>query len=223
MANKTSSKAVANGKAIAPTSKVALGAATTPTLTQAAALVAAPTKTTCQFCGKTITRTGTVTAGHGARCAAVQAHFANTAKLTPAQYKAKYTLAGVPPGYIKTAVLHKLIVRAQHAGRAQGANVSKMVRAFGTDKGILPLLAPIWRFFYVGRARYVNAWCATPAAFASLGAYQPATDTPQAPTLAHLRKVASGKATPAYKVLPVPTLEAQPQPQPPPYPLWALR
>ena len=62
--------------------------------------------------------------------------------------RAQLTVAEVPAGWVKLADVSK-------ACRENGIPVSKFVRAFGGDRGMLPPANPIFRFVYVGRTRYV--------------------------------------------------------------------
>jgi len=117
---------------------------------------AAPAATVCPVCGKHISKLATVTAGIGAKCAHVQAQF------TPAQLQAHYAsvTGNVPQGYIPLATLDKAVKAKKHA--VPGLTISKMVKAIGGDRALLPPVHPICTPVYNGRQRWVNAWLATP-------------------------------------------------------------
>jgi hypothetical protein len=78
------------------------------------------------------------------------------------QLQAHYTtLTGnVPQGYVTVASLHKTIVAQAH--KYPGITVSKMVRAIGGDRALLPPANPVCKPVYNGRQRWVNGWLATP-------------------------------------------------------------
>ena len=112
--------------------------------------------TVCPVCGKHISRAATVTAGIGAKCAHVQAQF------TPAQLQAHYAsvTGSVPQGYIPLATLDKAVKAKKH--QYPGLTISKMVKAIGGDRALLPPMHPICKPVYNGRQRWVNGWLATP-------------------------------------------------------------
>src|SRR3990167_2687089 len=62
--------------------------------------------------------------------------------------RAQLTVAEVPAGWVKVADVGKVC-------RENGIPVSKFVRAFGGDRGMLEPAAPVFKFVYVGRTRYV--------------------------------------------------------------------
>jgi hypothetical protein len=64
--------------------------------------------------------------------------------------KAELTRTEVPEGWVKLAEVSAKC-------RVEGIPVSKFVRAFGGDRGMLPVADPVFEFVYVGRTRYVPA------------------------------------------------------------------
>jgi hypothetical protein len=64
--------------------------------------------------------------------------------------RAELTVAEIPAGWVKVADVGKVC-------HENSIPVSKFVRAFGGDRGMLPPANPIFRFVYVGRTRYVAA------------------------------------------------------------------
>ncbi len=125
-----------------------------PTATPAA-------KVTCTYCGKTITKGKTVTAGHGARCAAIAKQF------TPAQLQQHYkklSVAVVPQGFVTVGALDKVVKGQRHA--VPGLTISKMVKSFGGDRANLPPANPICTVYYMpNRHRVVHGWLGTNEAF----------------------------------------------------------
>lgn len=68
--------------------------------------------------------------------------------------RAELTVEEAPTGWIKVS-------EVGDACREQGIPVSKFVRAFGGDRGMLPPADPVFAFVYVGRTRYVSGECMT--------------------------------------------------------------
>ena len=119
----------------------------------------AGTQPICVYCGKKISKAGTVKAGHGKRCAAMQAQF------TPAKLQthyAKISVAVTPQGFITVGSLHKVIVAKKH--NVPGLTIAKMVKGFGTDRAATPPVHPIMQVYYLpNRHRVINGWLATTA------------------------------------------------------------
>lgn len=137
-----------------------------------------PPKVTCQYCGKTITKSKTLAAGCGTRCATIAAQY------TPAQlaqhYK-KLSVAVTPPNFIKVGALDKVVKNAKH--KVAGLTITKMVNAIGKDRGNLPPKHPIAQPYYLpNRHRVVHKWLATPAGLQAIatGNFDKA---PKAPTV----------------------------------------
>ncbi|KKK66707.1 hypothetical protein LCGC14_2961390, partial [marine sediment metagenome] len=159
---------------------------------------ATPKATKCQYCGKRISKSNTLKAGHGMRCAAIQKKFGSPTKALA--QRVRLTLPGIPPGYIKTAALHKHIVAQALAGKTM-CKVSSMVRAFGTDKGYNAPTHPIAQFYYIvgNRARYISAWCGTPAGLQAMASGD-FGKAPTPPTTAQLQTMLQKGTKPAYKI-----------------------
>lgn len=63
--------------------------------------------------------------------------------------RAELTVEEVPTGWVKVS-------EVADACRENGVAISKMVRAFGGDRGMNPPAAPVFKFVYVGRTRYMS-------------------------------------------------------------------
>lgn len=136
----------------------------------------------CTVCGKVLTTPSAIANGCGALCAKRQKQTNLVA------HKKRFTLQGIPAGYIKTTIVHKMhIVPA----KANGLNVSvsKFVKAFGGDTGSGNLAHPICRFYYVAgaKARYIHPYIATPAGLQALATGNWA-NAPKPPTKTQLVK-----------------------------------
>ena len=68
--------------------------------------------------------------------------------------RASLTVEEAPDGWVKVS-------EVGDACREAGIPVSKLVRAFGGDRGMYPPAAPVFKFVYVGRTRYVSGECLT--------------------------------------------------------------
>ncbi len=62
--------------------------------------------------------------------------------------RAELTVEEAPEGWVKVS-------EVALACREAGVAISKLVRAFGGDRGMNPVAAPIFQFVYVGRTRYM--------------------------------------------------------------------
>jgi hypothetical protein len=141
------------------------------TTKQARKIASKPAISKCANCGKVLTNSVSITNAQGHKCLAITGNF--TAAQLQA-HKAHKTLPSVPVGYIKTALLHKKVQAAKNAGLA--VSISKMVSAFGGDRGISPQGTPtkpihvVYNFWYVQghKARYIHAWCGTQAGLQAL-------------------------------------------------------
>ena len=137
----------------------------------------APAKVVCTYCNKTITKGTTIAQGHGARCAAMQKRFA-TAAAMQTHYN-KIRVAAMPKGFITVGSLHKVIVAKQH--NVPGLTISKMVRAFGTDRAASPPANPIAQVYYMpNNHRVIHGWLGTAAGLQALATGQWGT-APTAP------------------------------------------
>lgn len=68
--------------------------------------------------------------------------------------RASLTVEEAPDGWVKVS-------EVGNACREAGIPVSKLVRAFGGDRGMNPPAAPVFKFVYVGRTRYLSGDCLT--------------------------------------------------------------
>jgi hypothetical protein len=68
--------------------------------------------------------------------------------------KAALTVAEIPTGWVKVSEVGT-------AARTAGIPVSKLVRAFGGDRGMLEPTHQLFKFVYVGRTRYVSGQAMT--------------------------------------------------------------
>ena len=121
----------------------------------------------CQYCGKWITADTSIEHEAGSYCDNLRERGMDS--MTLAEIKASKTVAELEGGeseWVKTAVLHKLCNK-------HDIPVSRMVKAFGNDRGIDPVARPEFTFVYCGRARYVRAWCATAEGLAFLKGWNP--------------------------------------------------
>lgn len=150
-----------------------------------------PAITKCANCGKVLTQAQSVSNAMGHKCAQ------QSAKYTKAQllaHKKRFTLPNVPNGFTKTAITHHRVKAMQ----AKGANITitKFVNAFGGDKGLLPLLHPIFRFYYVtgNKARYQHPFAASPQGLQVIASGNTST-CPKAPTKAILVKAIKANQT----------------------------
>ena len=130
---------------------------------------------TCIFCGKTLTRTNTVKAGMGHKCAQLAQKFTPA---TLAAHYAKITVSAIPAGYIALSTFRQIV--PANVGKIPGLTISKLVRAIGGDRGTGPLANPIAQPYYLAgkNARYVHPWLGTPAGLLAIATGQWA----QAPT-----------------------------------------
>ena len=62
--------------------------------------------------------------------------------------RAELTVEEAPEGWVKVS-------EVALACREAGVPISKLVRAFGGDRGMNPIAAPVFKFVYVGRTRYM--------------------------------------------------------------------
>lgn len=137
--------------------------------------------TLCVYCGKTLKKAGAVKAGHGARCAAMQK--AKTPQQWQAHYK-KISVAVTPPNFITVGALDK-VVRAQ-AHNVAGLTISKMVKAFGTDKAATPPVNPIMQVYYLpNKHRVIHQWAGTQAGLQAIatGNFGSAPNAPKVQTI----------------------------------------
>ena len=121
----------------------------------------------CQYCGKWVTTETSIENEAGHYCEQLRERGLDT--LTLAEIKASKTVAELEGGeqaWVKTAVLHRLCNK-------HDIPVSRMVKAFGGDRGIESVARPEFQFVYCGRARYVRAWCATKEGLDFLKGYNP--------------------------------------------------
>ena len=130
---------------------------------------ATPKVVVCQFCNKKITKGTTIAQGHGARCAAMQKRFTTAAAMQT--HYAKIRVAAMPAGFITVSSLHKVIVAKQHS--IPGLTISKMVRAFGTDRAANPPANPIAQVYYMPNShRVIHGWLGTAAGLQALATGQ---------------------------------------------------
>jgi len=136
---------------------------------------------TCNICGKKVTKGATIKAGMGSRCAHIAQQY------TPAQlaqhYK-KLSVASMPKGFIKLAVLDKKVKAQKH--NVAGLTITKMVNAIGKDRANKPPAHPIAQPYYLpNRHRVVNAWLATPAGLKAIatGNFSGAPTPPKVSTI----------------------------------------
>jgi len=125
------------------------------------------TKYKCQYCGKWITADTSIEHEAGSYCENLRERGLDS--MTLAEIKASKTVAELEGGeseWVKTAVLHKLCNK-------HDIPISRMVKAFGGDRGIEPAARPEFEFVYSGRARYVRAWCATKEGLDFLKGFNP--------------------------------------------------
>ena len=130
---------------------------------------ATPKVIVCQFCSKKISKSKTIAAGHGARCATMQKRFTTAAAMQT--HYAKIRVAAMPKGFITVGSLHKTIVAQKH--NVPGLTISKMVRAFGTDRAANPPAHPIAQVYYMPNShRVIHGWLGTPAGLQALATGQ---------------------------------------------------
>lgn len=107
----------------------------------------------CDRCGKWLNSEESIAAEEGHYCEQLYAKY--TPEDLQAIRKAR-TRQTVPTtdgvAWVKTKLVHK-------ACDKHGIPVSRLVRAFGGDRGTLPVLDARFEFVYVGKARYVDPWC----------------------------------------------------------------
>lgn len=106
----------------------------------------------CQFCGKKITAEDAIEAEAGSYCHHLREQGLDDAAL--ADIRSGKTVAEVPEGWVKIAAVH-------HLCDARGIPISALVRCFGGDRGLDPVLEPRFAFVYCGKARWVDGWVAT--------------------------------------------------------------
>ena len=106
----------------------------------------------CQHCGKKVTREEAVELESGSYCQHLRDAGYTTESL--AAHRASLTVEEIPDGWIKVAALHKKLQK-------EGIPVARMVRAFGGDRALDGPLHPKFKVVYVGRARYLDPWCAS--------------------------------------------------------------
>lgn len=107
--------------------------------------------TKCRFCGKILIRDKSIEQEAGDLCEKLHEQFTNEQLM---EHRGTMTATAVPEGWIKVSELHKICER-------EGIPVNRMVNAFGRDRGLGAPLHPKFRVLYVGRARYLDPWCAS--------------------------------------------------------------
>lgn len=155
--------------------------------------------TKCQWCGKFLVRDTSLEHEAGDRCYDLHVNRGLTTVDLQGQRKTQ-TLPEVPEGWVKTSVIHKMLEK-------RGIPVSRMVKAFGGDRGDGPLLDPRWEFHFIGNARYVDGWCASEESFKMLMG----SEAPVAKIVPSGKKATQEKAKAQPKSLPdttVPDLSA---------------
>jgi hypothetical protein len=108
----------------------------------------------CLDCGKTLVRDVCVEREEGDLCAHYREKYGEGMKEHFAAVKATISATEVPLNWIKVAALHKICER-------NGIPVSRMVNAFGKDRGLSEPLHPKFKPLYVGNARWLDPWCAS--------------------------------------------------------------
>ena len=111
----------------------------------------------CQHCGKKVTREEAVELESGSYCQHLRDAGYTTESLTA--HRVAMTVDEIPEtngeSWVKVAALHKKLQR-------EGIPVARMVRAFGGDRSLDGPLHPKFKVVYVGKARYLDPWCASP-------------------------------------------------------------
>ena len=115
-----------------------------------------PDAVLCEYCGKPITRSGSMETGHGARCAFVRATLgdSNAQKV----HLARYTNAAIvdDKNYVKLADVSRAIDAAGITSR------SRFVTAFGTDKNAkAPKHIALTPIYTPKRTRYIHKYWLT--------------------------------------------------------------
>jgi hypothetical protein len=115
-------------------------------------------KVKCRHCGKYISREEDLNSESGSYCR----HLRETGWDDQAlkEYRLTWTRPEIPVSedgkpYIKVAALDKMLKKL-------GIPVIRMVKAMGGDRSLEGPRHPKFQPFYVGRARYIHPWCASP-------------------------------------------------------------
>jgi hypothetical protein len=107
--------------------------------------------TMCKYCGKPVSRTASVKAAHGARCAFIKATLGDN--VAQAAHLMRYTDNAITnnANYVKLATVSASI-------RSNGiTTVSRFVNAFGTDKNAKPPLhVSLTPIYTTRRVRYIH-------------------------------------------------------------------
>lgn len=114
-------------------------------------------KVKCQYCGKFISNDDSIEHEAGGYCHSLREQGWDSVRLT--EHRASMTVSEVPTTkagepWIKVAALDRKL-------KKMGVPISRMVRAMGGDRSIDPPLHPKFKPVYVGRARYLDPWCAS--------------------------------------------------------------
>jgi hypothetical protein len=110
-----------------------------------------PEAVKCVHCGKLLVKDSSRDDEQGDYCSHLHETY-TSADLKA--HRASLSADVVPAGWIKVAALHKLLVKLD-------IPVSRMVNAFGRDRGLSAPLHPKFAPLYVGNARWLDPWCAS--------------------------------------------------------------
>lgn len=141
----------------------------------------------CLRCGKILVRDTSVEREEGDLCSHLYDELGHTVESLRA-VRAAATVAAVPEKMIKIAALHRICV-------SKGIPVSRMVTAIGGDRGLNAPADKRLKPIYVGNARYVSDWAATPEGLALISSIGGRTGTKPTSTKA----VAAAAKKPASK------------------------
>lgn len=122
--------------------------------------------TKCRFCGKILIRDKSIEQEAGDLCEKLHEQFTSEELMAH-----RGTMSGttVPEGWIKVSDLHKICER-------EGIPVNRMVNAIGRDRGLGAPIDPRFKPLYVGRARYLDPFCASKEGLALIRGTQPTKD-----------------------------------------------
>lgn len=110
--------------------------------------------TKCLRCGKTLIKDTSIENEQGDYCNHLFNELGYTTEALAA-HRAAMSSTEVPEDWVKVAALHKICVR-------EGIPVASMVKAMGGDRALGTPLNEMWVPLYVGNARWLDPFCATP-------------------------------------------------------------
>jgi len=140
----------------------------------------------CQYCGKYVNAEDSIENEAGSYCEHLREEGYDEVAL--AKVRSGKTVDKVPVDengkeWVKIAVVHRLCDK-------HNIPISRLVKAFGGDRGLDPVLHPAFAFVYVGRARYISPWCATTEGLAFLKTLgQSGSPNPEAKTTKPVKSV----------------------------------